>query len=394
MGHVVVLGVAAVTTTVLTPLVRRLAVSLGAVVAPDPRRVHTRPTPTLGGVAMFGGVLAGLAAAAVVGSFDAVLAEPRPLVGVVLAAAVALVVGALDDLREVSPPAKAAGQVLAGSVLYLFGVTLIFFRIPFAGFVVLAPDLVPLVTVLWVMGMCNALNLIDGLDGLAAGIVAIAAGSFLLYGLRLSDIGLIGPDNPSPLLAAIAAGVSVGFLPHNMHPARIFMGDAGALMLGVLMAASTALVGGRTADPFSGQTFFFLAPLFIPFFILGIPILDTALSIVRRAAGRTGIASPDKNHLHHRLVDLGHGHRRAVLILWGWTALLCAFVLYPTYSGSGDALVPLGVAGLGLLLYTLFHPGVRAARRARADGGSPGPAGLRAAGGPVAPTSAPAERDG
>ena len=140
------------------------------------------------------------------------------------------------------------------------------------------------------------------------------------------------------------------------------MGDAGALLLGLLMAAATITVGGNTDTPFSGQTFFFFAPLFIPFFILGVPILDTLFAIVRRATRRSGVASADKEHLHHRLMRLGHGQRRSVLILWGWTALLSFFVLYPTFTGSGDAVVPVVVAALGLMLFTLFHPGRRRAQ--------------------------------
>ncbi|HMC04319.1 MAG TPA: MraY family glycosyltransferase, partial [Actinomycetota bacterium] len=209
-----------------------------------------------------------------------------------------------------------------------------------------------------------AVNLIDGLDGLAAGVVGIAGVAFFLYSLRLSDSGLLASSNLAPLVAIIAVGVCVGFLPHNAHPARIFMGDAGALFLGLLLAATTIVVGGRTADQFSGQTFFFFAPLVIPFVILGVPMLDTALAIVRRAARRTSIAMPDKDHLHHRLMRLGHGQRRAVFILWAWTAVLAGFVLAPTYTNEGNVLVPFGIAGLALVLYAIFHPTAREARRA------------------------------
>jgi UDP-GlcNAc:undecaprenyl-phosphate GlcNAc-1-phosphate transferase len=161
----------------------------------------------------------------------------------------------------------------------------------------------------------------------------------------------------------------VGFLPHNFNPARIFMGDGGALLLGLMMAASTSVVGGRS-DPnegFSGQTYFFLAPLVIPIVILGVPILDFLYAVIRRAAGRSGLTVADKNHLHHRLMRLGHGQRRSVLILWLWTALLSGLVLYPTYTGEGDAFVPLGVAALALILYTVLHP---EARRTREDIGA------------------------
>jgi UDP-GlcNAc:undecaprenyl-phosphate GlcNAc-1-phosphate transferase len=210
--------------------------------------------------------------------------------------------------------------------------------------------------------MANAINFIDGLDGLAAGITAIAAGSFFVYGARLDHVGVLAPGNVGPLLAIITAAVCLGFLPWNFHPAKIIMGDCGALLLGLLMAASTIAVGGSTDTAFSGQSFFFFAPLFIPLVILGVPIIDTAFAIVRRATHRAGLATADKEHLHHRLMRLGHGQRRSVLILWTWTALLSGLVLYPTLTGRGDAVVPIGIAALALLLFTVFHPGLRQAR--------------------------------
>jgi UDP-GlcNAc:undecaprenyl-phosphate/decaprenyl-phosphate GlcNAc-1-phosphate transferase len=362
--YLIVLVVAALVTWLLTPAVRRVAIRLGAVVSPDARRVHERPTPTLGGAAMYGGFLAAMAVASVLPQFRSVFRGTSEPLGLLIGATTMFAVGALDDLRDVSPPAKLAGQVFSGSLLSILGITLLFFRIPFAGFVVLSPDLSPLLTVIWVALMVNAVNLIDGLDGLAAGVVGIAGLAFFLYSLRLSDSGLLADSNLAPLVAIVAVGVCLGFLPHNAHPARIFMGDAGALFLGLLLAASTILVGGRTADQFSGQTFFFFAPLVIPFVILGVPMLDIALAIVRRAARRTSIAMPDKEHLHHRLMRLGHGQRRAVFILWAWTAVLAGFVLAPTYTNEGNALVPFGIAALALVLYAIFHPTAREARRA------------------------------
>ena len=207
--------------------------------------------------------------------------------------------------------------------------------------------------------MANIVNVIDGLDGLAAGIVAIASATFLLYALRLGNEEVLDPSNPGALWAVIALGVCVGFLPHNVHPARIFMGDGGALMLGLLMAASTMSVGGRATTEFSGQSFFFFAPIFIPLVILGVPVLDALWAVLRRTVRGRSFAQADKEHLHHRLMNLGHGHRRAVLILWAWTALLSAFVLYPTYTGEGDAIVPIGILALALVLFSVLHPRVR-----------------------------------
>ncbi|MEO2156758.1 MAG: MraY family glycosyltransferase, partial [Acidimicrobiales bacterium] len=359
--HLIVAAVAAVVTATATPLARRFAVGSGLLVAPGERDVHTAPTPRLGGPAMLLGLLAGVLAAWLVGDFAEVFAAPSEMVGVVAAAVVICAVGVIDDVRPVSAPAKVAGMVLSGSVLSLSGVSLVVLRIPFLDVVLLSPDLSALLTVVWVVLLANALNLIDGLDGLAAGIVAIAAATFFLYALRLGDEGLLFDGNPGSVLAVIVVGICVGFLPHNVHPARIFMGDGGALLLGLLMAAATVSVGGRTEAAYSGQSFFFFAPVFIPVVILGVPLFDMAFAAVRRVATPgLKMTSPDKDHLHHRLLRLGHGHRRAVLILWGWTALLSGFVLWPTYSGNGDAIVPIGVLALGLLLFTVLHPRLRA----------------------------------
>jgi UDP-GlcNAc:undecaprenyl-phosphate GlcNAc-1-phosphate transferase len=294
--------------------------------------------------------------------------------GVLLAALVIFGTGLVDDIREISSPAKVTGTVIAGLVLVWFGATMFYFRIPFLDVFVLSNDWVPIITILWLMGMSQAVNLIDGLDGLAAGIVAIAAAAFFLYSRRLDDLGVLVQPNVGPLIAIIALGVCVGFLPHNFNPARIFMGDSGALFLGLLMAVSTSVVGGR-ADPDSstytpGQTYFFLAPLFIPLFILGVPILDTLFAIIRRAAKRQGVATADKGHLHHRLMNLGHGQRRSVLILWLWTAILSGFVLYPIFTKARTALIPIGTAAIALSLYTVLHPEVRRQRKDARNEGS------------------------
>jgi UDP-GlcNAc:undecaprenyl-phosphate GlcNAc-1-phosphate transferase len=282
-------------------------------------------------------------------------------IGLVLAASIIFTVGMVDDLREMSPPAKLSGQILAGTVLYLFGVNMLFFRVPFAGTtLVLSADLVPVLTVLWVVGMANAVNLVDGLDGLAAGIVGIASLAFFFYSHQLVHTGTIVQETSGPLFSIIVVGLCVGFLPHNFHPARIFMGDAGAMLLGLLMAASTMSVVGQTNNDFNGRTYFLFAPLVIPFFILGIPMLDTAYAIVRRAGRRANLAQADKNHLHHRLMRLGHGQTRSVLILWTWTALLSGLVLYPTLANRAISYVPFGIAALGVALYTLFGVRIRA----------------------------------
>ena len=371
--------VAAVATFVCTPVVGRLARMRGWVVEPDERRIHLVPTPDVGGIAMYAGLVIAMGAARLDDHFDTIFArndEPR---GVLLAASLMFVVGLFDDVREISAPAKVIGTIGVAAVLTYYGVTMFYFRLPFVGVFTVSDDWILLITVVWLLGMSQAINLIDGLDGLAAGIVAIGALAFFIYSLRLADptVRLLSSPSIGPLIAIITVGICVGFLPHNFNPAKIFMGDCGALLLGLLLAVSTSVVGGR-ADPnlqgYAGQTYFFLAPLFIPLFILGVPILDTLFAIIRRATRRQGVATADKRHLHHRLMEMGHGQRRSVIILWAWTALLSAFVLYPIYSGSGDGVVPFGIAAILLSLYMFLHPGLRTKRDegdVGDDGGEP-----------------------
>jgi UDP-GlcNAc:undecaprenyl-phosphate GlcNAc-1-phosphate transferase len=363
IGYVAVIAAAFLVTFALTPVMIRLSWRFGVVDRPDPRRIHTRPTPRLGGAAIVAGVLVGFGVAWLTGEFRPVFRTIAPPLGVVLSTLTMYLVGQLDDLRDVSAPAKTAGSVLAGSILAASGVAILFFRVPFVGLVALPPDLVPLITVLWVVGMAQAVNLIDGLDGLAAGVVGIAAGAVLMFAEHLDNAdSIISDDNIGAVIAACVVGACLGFLPWNFHPAKIFMGDAGALTLGLLMAAATIAIGGNTDAEVRGQTFFFFAPLFLPLVILGVPIVDTAWSLLRRARNRSGLTIADKNHLHHRLMRLGHGQRRAVVILWAWTAILSGAVLVPVYTGDVLSVIPLAMAAVALLLFTLFAPGWQARR--------------------------------
>ncbi len=357
IAYLTVGGVAAIATFIATPLARKTAERFGVISAPGIRDVHEIPTPHLGGPAMLFGLLAGALFAWLIGDFSDVFSTQSEILGVLVAAIVMCGVGVIDDVRPISAPAKVAGMVIAGSVLSLVGVSLVVLRVPFVDVVLLSPDLAALATVLWVVLLANAINLIDGLDGLATGIVAIAATTFVIYAIRLANEGVLFEENPASLIAVLIAGVCIGFLPHNAHPAKIFMGDGGALMLGVLLAAATVSVGGRTDAAYSGQSFFFFAPLLIPLVILGVPIIDVLFAIIRRiVTPGLPVTTADKDHLHHRLLRLGHGHRRVVFILWAWTALLSGFVLWPTYSGRGDGIVPMGIAGVCLILFTLLHP--------------------------------------
>ena len=356
-----VLVIAAGATAALTIPARYIAVRVGYVAHPGERTVHTKPIPYGGGAAMFMGFLVAVLGASAVPQLRPIFQDSPEMTGVVLAAGAMFAVGLIDDVRDMSAPAKMAGQVLAASILYFSGVTMYELKIPLAGFFVLTPGIIPLITAVWVIALTNAVNLIDGLDGLAAGVVAIGGGALALYGIRLMGLGLLPGDNVGPLVAVIACGICLGFLPFNFNPARIFMGDAGAHFLGLLMAASTMVIGGRvpTAVPISGVTYFFFAPLFIPILILGVPLVDMAFAFVRRTARGRGFDTPDKEHIHHRLLRLGHGPRRSVIILWAWTAILSSFLLFPLFVHQVNAFIPIGAAALAVGLYTFFHPGLR-----------------------------------
>jgi len=389
--YALVLVVAAAATAAACIPARWLSCKVGLVALPDERKVHTRPTPYGGGAAMFLGFLVAMMVAAAVPALHPVFASSSEPLGVVLAAAAIFAVGLVDDVREMSAPAKVAGQVLAASILYFLGVTLYEFKVPLAGFISLTPGVTPLIMALWVIALTNAINLIDGLDGLAAGVVAIGGGALAVYGLRLMQLGVLQPDNIGVLVAVVACGICLGFLPFNFHPARMFMGDAGALLLGLLMSASTMVIGGRIplSSPTSGTTYFFFAPLFIPVFILGVPLVDMVFAFVRRTAQGTPFHTPDKDHFHHRLLRLGHGHRRSVLILWAWTALLSGFILFPLFDQPLNAVIPFGVAALGIGLYTFFHPGLRRTAEEDPGNGAPPPPGQPPAARPGAPAARP-----
>ena len=363
-GYLIVGASAAVATAGATKAVEILAHKKGWLAEPDERRLHPIATPNVGGLAFLVGLIAALLLASRMDRFSSVISGNSELVGVLIAAVLITVLGFLDDIRELSPPMKVTGVVAVGIVLVWFGVTMFYFRLPFLDVFVLSNDWIPLFTVVWLLGMTQAINLIDGLDGLATGIVAIAAGSFFVYSKHLGDLGLLAEPNIGPLISIITLGICIGFLPFNFNPAKIFMGDCGALMLGLLMAIATSVVGGR-ADPqsqnFSGQTYFFIAPLFIPLLILGVPLFDVVFAIFRRTINRQGFATADRGHLHHRLIALGHGPRRAVVILWAWSALLSAVALYPALSSSSPNFLPLIAVAVILALFTVLHPRLRRA---------------------------------
>ena len=213
-----VLVVAAGATAAFTVPARRLSLRVGYVAAPNERTMHETPIPYGGGAAMFLGLLVAVLAAAAIPALRPVFVDSPEMLGVVLAAGAIFAVGLIDDIRDMSAPAKLAGQILAASILYFLGVTMYQFKVPLAGFIVLTPGVIPLITAAWVIALANAINLIDGLDGLAAGIVAIGGGALAIYGIRLMALGILPMDNVGPLVAVIACGICLGFLPSTSPP--------------------------------------------------------------------------------------------------------------------------------------------------------------------------------
>ncbi len=335
--YVLVLLVTAAVTYLLTPLVRRVAVATRTMHAPRARDTHTKPTPLLGGLAMYGGLVAGLLVASRLSSlqdpFQA--AGSRTEAGLLLAGGFVVVVGFVDDRWGLSATSKLAAQVAAAGILVWSGQSLPWLPMPSGGVFSLEPDLSVTLTILLVVVTINAINFIDGLDGLAAGIVAVAALSFLAYSYTL--IHTIGNTSQSlPAVAsALLAGMCLGFLPHNFFPARIFMGDIGAMLLGLLLAygpiSSTDTLDPALLTHYSDHhaldRFPTFLPLLVPAAIFIIPYADLMFAIIRRTRAGKPLMAADRQHLHHRLMNIGHSYRQSVLLMYLWAALFSVAVV-------------------------------------------------------------------
>lgn len=338
-AYLLVFAVTALATFAVTPLVRAVALRVGWIDRPSDRKVHPKPTPTAGGLGIWLGVFAGLVVARFVPFLRNLFETGSDLDAVAIAGTAIVVLGVVDDTRGVSALGKLAGQVLVAGVLVLVGVQFIWFYFPGQGVLSLSPDVAVPLTILWVVAMVNAVNLIDGLDGLAAGIVAIAAIAFFAY-MVWSPQGEV-EASAAALLAVVAAGAAIGFLPWNFHPAKIFMGDSGALLLGLVMAVATISGAARNLDgpsPTSGELAVIVIPITLPLLVLSVALLDVVLAIVRRMRRGLGIAHADKEHIHHRLMDIGHTHRQAVLLMYVWSALISGSALVVAFI-DGPVLV-------------------------------------------------------
>jgi UDP-GlcNAc:undecaprenyl-phosphate/decaprenyl-phosphate GlcNAc-1-phosphate transferase len=382
-AYLAVFLASALTTFAVTPLVRRLAVRFGAIDQPSDRKVHPKATPTMGGVAMYVGLIVGLGASRLLPYFSEMNRGSTEPQAALVACTLMLGLGMIDDKRGTSALAKLTAQIFIAGILVITGVQLAYFWLPGLGMVIVTGGLAVPITILWVVIVANAVNLVDGLDGLAAGMVAIAAVTFFIYMFRSPS--LFGHASSAALLSAIIAGICLGFLPWNWYPAKIFMGDSGSMLLGMLLAIATISGVGRNPYPPSGGDLAVIAiPILVPLLVLAVPLLDVVLAVSRRVRRGQGIGVADKEHIHHHLLVIGHSHRRAVLLMYLWSALI-------SFSALAVGLINgrLEVGAILLLTSTLFLITAlpRLAGR-RPNGGQPpgSPAGE-----PVASTSS---RDG
>ncbi len=349
--YLLVFLVAGAVTYLLTVVAREIAIRTGAVAKVRDRDVHAEPLPYLGGLAMLGG----LAAAYAVATQLPFLSTSGPFVfedarTVLFAGAFVCGVGMIDDIFELDALTKLGGQIIAVGLLVYSGIQFRWFYQPDGTQFSLDPAQGALLTALIVVATVNAVNFVDGLDGLAAGVVCIGALAFFLFCYQLANLNRVSLATTGALLSAALAGACAGFLAHNFHPARIFMGDSGSMLIGVVLSATAITVttqfapGDLTqgADGARASLIPMLLPLALPIMILVVPLADLVLAVVRRTrAGRSPMA-PDKQHLHHRLLEIGHSHRRAVAIMWLWAALIAfGTVLASLYTG------PTVWAGLG-----------------------------------------------
>lgn len=328
--YALVFLVAAAVTYLLTVIAREIALRSGAVAGIRDRDVHDEPIPYLGGLAMYGGMVAAYVVARELPflsrSQDFVFEDARE---VLIAGGLICAIGVLDDIFELDALTKLGGQVLAAGALVAFGVQFFFLFRADGSVIGLGYEQGALLTVFVVVATANAVNFVDGLDGLAAGVVGIGALAFFLFCYQLANLNNFSLATTGALLSALLAGACVGFLPHNFNPARIFMGDSGSMLLGLMLSASAITLTGQlnpadlSATPGSTVSpLLMFIPVLLPILILLIPMADLVLAVIRRTRRGQMFYHPDKQHLHHRLLEIGHSHRRAVLIMWLWAGLV------------------------------------------------------------------------
>ena len=346
--YALVTGIAAVVTFGLAVLIWKLSTKYRLYPKIRERDVHTRPTPRLGGVAMFLGMVVAFGVASQVPELSLVFSDAGKVLGILGAALIIVLIGVADDIWDLDWITKLAGQIIAAGVLAWQGVQLS--TLPIGGQTIVSPYISLTITVLAIVLVMNAINFIDGLDGLVAGVALIANSVFFVYTYLLQSQAQTEYFNLASLTSAVLVGACIGFLPLNFHPAKLFMGDAGALLVGLLMATCAILVTGQVNPEVVGRpdvyTAYFLPafiPILLPFAVLIVPLLDFGLAVTRRLRAGKSPFSADRKHLHHRLLDMGHSHLHAVLIFYGWTLVVSVGCL-------GFMFLPFWVAALLILV--------------------------------------------
>jgi len=321
---------AAAVTYLLTGLVRKFAFKVGAVAVPRARDVHSVVMPRMGGLAMYGGVVGGMLLAHQLPVLRRAFTYSLDPYAVLIGGGVIVLVGALDDRFELDSLTKLAGQITSAGLLVLLGLQWVELWVPWGGQNGLGSALIldqnegGVLSVLLVVTMVNAMNFVDGLDGLAAGIGLISAAAMCAFSLGLLNDSHDDVTNyPPALIAATLAGACLGFLPHNFHPARIFMGDSGSMLIGLMLAAASTSASGKINVTLGAKdSVALLAPLLVVAAVLFVPLLDLLMAVIRRSVRGERLGTPDKMHLHHRMLEIGHSHRRAVLLIYLWAAVI------------------------------------------------------------------------
>jgi len=347
--------VAGLVTYFATHLVRRFAARRNLHLEIRERDAHEVPTPRLGGLAMYAGFMVTLLVAWPLGWFSAVFANPAQVLAIVAAVTLITAIGVLDDLYDLDWTLKLAGQFIVAGIIAWQGVQII--SLPISGLTIGSFGISLIATVFITVLVMNAVNFIDGLDGLVAGVVFIGTAVFFAYTYLLAqEISPTNYFNLSGLISAIVLGMCAGFLPHNWHRAKIFMGDSGAYQLGLLMAVSALAVTGQV-DPgvlSRNDVIPALLPLVLPLSILVLPLLDFSLAVVRRLRAGKSPFSADRKHLHHRLQDFGHSHLGSVIVFYVWTTLISTSCLLFYFIPGRMVLLYFFVGLLGCLAYTLW----------------------------------------
>jgi UDP-GlcNAc:undecaprenyl-phosphate GlcNAc-1-phosphate transferase len=359
------MAVAAIVTFAATFLTLRLSRKHSIMPEIRERDVHTDPTPRIGGLAMLIGFLISLSVAASLGWFSSVFEDPIHILAIAAAATLITVIGILDDILDLDWTIKLAGQFLAAAILAWQGVQIV--SLPIGGLVIGSYGVSIVVTIFITVLVMNAVNFIDGLDGLVAGVVLIGTSVFFVYTYLLAQqTSPTNYFNLASLISAIVMGVCLGFLPLNWHKAKIFMGDSGAMLLGLLMATSALAVTGQV-DPGAVSTSLLapaLLPLVLPLAILMLPLLDLTLAVLRRIRAGNSPFAADRKHIHHKLQDFGHSHIGSVMVFYLWTAVISFSALALLFIPAELVLVLSIAAGVPVLIYTVWPVIERRRKRA------------------------------